>query len=411
MIERIWTSPKKREQLERNWLYRHLDDYLEFRASQGYALATISNSAFHLIRYAAYLHTIGKARLQEIPNWVDDYVTKVNGRTTRLNVRWAIGQFSRFLRKESLINDSKRTHPAPRFYRWVSAYEHQMREQRGLAEPTIVGRRAYCIKFLKSIYDMGARKISQLGPRHVQQFILNEATGYGRQTMLEYCSILRDFLIFLYQNRITEANLSTAVVSPKSFGHERSPRFLSRDEIQSVLRCVDRNTSIGRRNYAMLLLLSTYGLRGIEIVRMKLDDIAWQAEKLHLRNRKGRHDSIYPLTSSVAEALVDYLKKGRPTTTHREIFLTDAAPFRPVQTVAVRHVLKKYLRAAGLESRGAGAHTLRYSCAQRLFDEDFSIKVIGDYLGHRNLDTTLRYVKIDLKGLREVAVNSGEEML
>ena len=82
MIERIWTSPKKREQLERNWLYRHLDDYLEFRASQGYALATISNSAFHLIRYAAYLHTIGKARLQEIPNWVDDYVTRVNGRTT-----------------------------------------------------------------------------------------------------------------------------------------------------------------------------------------------------------------------------------------------------------------------------------------------------------------------------------------
>jgi len=258
---------------------------------------------------------------------------------------------------------------------------------------------------------MGARKISQLEPRHVQQFILNEAAGYGRQTMLEYCSILRDFLVFLYQNRVTSANLSTAVVSPKCFRHERAPRFLSRDEIQSVLRCVNRDAGIGRRNYAMLLLLSTYGLRGIEIVRMKLEDLDWRDEKLHLRNRKGRHDSIYPLTSSVVEALVDYLKNGRPATTRREIFLTDVAPFRPVQTVAVRHVLKKYLRVAGLDTRGAGAHTLRYSCAQRLFDEDFSIKVIGDYLGHRNLDTTLRYVKIDIKGLREVAMNSGEEML
>ena len=100
MIERIWTSPKKREELESNWLYRHLDPYLEFRGSQGYALATIRNAAFHLIRYGQFLHTIGKARLQEIPNWVDDYVTRIAGPTTRLNVRWAVGQFSRFLRKD-----------------------------------------------------------------------------------------------------------------------------------------------------------------------------------------------------------------------------------------------------------------------------------------------------------------------
>jgi site-specific recombinase XerD len=258
---------------------------------------------------------------------------------------------------------------------------------------------------------MGARKMVLLRPRHVQQFITNESTQHCRITMIEHCSILRDFLAFLYQAGSTSINLSAAVVSPKTYRHERSPRFLSRDEIQAVLRSVDRNTPIGRRDYAMLLLLSTYGLRGIEVVRMKLEDLDWRTEKLSLRHRKGRHASVYPLTGTVAEALVAYLKKGRPTTTHREIFLTDVAPFRPMQTVAVRHVLKKHLRAAGLESRGAGAHTLRYSCAQRLFDDDFSVKVIGDYLGHRNLDTTLRYIKIDFKSLREVALNNGEEML
>jgi site-specific recombinase XerD len=87
------------------------------------------------------------------------------------------------------------------------------------------------------------------------------------------------------------------------------------------------------------------------------------------------------------------------------------APFRPITTIVVREVVQKHLRLAGLDTEGRGAHVFRYSCAQRLFEEEFSIKVIGDYLGHRSLDTTQRYMKIDIKHLREVALNDGEDLL
>ena len=199
MIERIWTSAKKQEQLAKHWLYRHLDNFLEYRRSQGYSLSSIANNAFHLIRYGEFLRAMGKAKLQEVPDGVDRYVPRITDAATQQQVRWAVRQFSLFLRKEALISNSKRSHPAPRFYRYVSAYEQQMREQRGLANSTIAGRRAFCIKFLKSVYDMGARKMVLLRPRHVQQFTTHESTQHCRITMIEHCSILRDFLAFLYQ--------------------------------------------------------------------------------------------------------------------------------------------------------------------------------------------------------------------
>jgi site-specific recombinase XerD len=143
-----------------------------------------------------------------------------------------------------------------------------------------------------------------------------------------------------------------------------------------------------------------------------LEDIDWRSQKIYIRGRKAGNHSVYPLTPSVANAIVTYLKESRhPNSKHRKLFLNHVAPFRPITTVVVRQVVQKYLRLTGLDPEGRGAHVLRHSCAQRLLEEEFSIKVIGDYLGHRSLDTTQRYIKIDIKHLREVALNDGEDLL
>jgi site-specific recombinase XerD len=290
-------------------------------------------------------------------------------------------------------------------------YEQFLNEQRGLSETSIEGIKGYCVKFLKWIYDAGITKMNKMNRHTISRFIICEGQYYGRQTMIRYCSILRGFLSYLYACGKIRADYSAVVVTPKMYKHERCPRFLSKEEVEAMLSSVDRQTDVGRRNHAILMLLSTYGLRGIEVTRLRLDDIDWRAETIYIQMRKAGNHSTYPLTPSVGDVILAYIEKGRPKTRHRQLFLSCKAPYRPIGITAVRHAVKKHLRLAGFTPDRAGAHTFRYSCAQRLFEEDFSIKVIGDYLGHRNLGTTQRYVKIDLKHLRQVAINSGEELL
>lgn len=411
MLESVYSTQRKREEIARCWLGGPIADYFERRAGQGYARTALQIEASTLRRFAAFVKANGRCSLYEIPRWIDAFADQYENKATRDSFRWLIKRFVKYLRAAGEIPARDPGVPAPRYFKRVAAYQQHLRDRRGLKEETITGRTTYCLRFMQYIYAAGVRKFHALNARVIHQFILEEGQRHCRQTMAGYCSILRNFLAYLYASGQTRADFSTVVVAPKTYRHERCPRFLPREDIEAVLKAVDRSTAIGRRNYAMLLMLSTYGLRGIEAVRMRLEDADWRAEKIHIRARKGGRPSVYPLTSTVAEALVAYLKDGRPECRHREIFVTQHAPFRPLRTVAVRHVVKKYLRATGRDVRGVGAHTLRYSCAQRLFENDFSIKVIGDYLGHRDLGTTQRYIKIDFKNLRSVAINDGEAIL
>jgi len=162
----------------------------------------------------------------------------------------------------------------------------------------------------------------------------------------------------------------------------------------------------------MLLMLTTYGLRSVEVIHLRLEDIDWRTNRLYIRKRKPGNSSVYPLSVSVGNAIVDYLRNGRPENGYRSVFLSHRSPYRPFKNPSVVQVAtKKYMHRAGFEMVGIGAHIFRYSCAQRLFEDNFELKVIGDYLGHRDLDTTRRYMKIDITHLREVALNYGEDLL
>jgi site-specific recombinase XerD len=178
-----------------------------------------------------------------------------------------------------------------------------------------------------------------------------------------------------------------------------------------VLSSIDRRTAIGKRNYAVIIVQVTYGLRGTEVVQLKLDDINWRKNAIYIRSRKSGNSCVYPLSISVGEAILSYLRHSRPRNSHRHVFLSHLAPHAPIGSAAIQQILKKALRQTGLDANRVGAHTLRYSCAQHLFEKGFSIKTIGDYLGHRSLSSTQRYVKIDITHLREVAMNDGENLL
>jgi len=178
-----------------------------------------------------------------------------------------------------------------------------------------------------------------------------------------------------------------------------------------MLGVVDRRGTVGKRDYAILLLLVTYGLRSREIAALTVDDLDWERERLRVPERKAGHSTAYPLSPIVGEAIVDYLKHGRPKTSERRLFFRFLAPSRPLSTMAISSRATHCLHKAGITVARPGSHTLQHTCVQRLVDAHFSLKTIGDYVGHRSPDSTMIYSKVDVEGLREISLGHGEEVL
>jgi integrase/recombinase XerD len=155
----------------------------------------------------------------------------------------------------------------------------------------------------------------------------------------------------------------------------------------------------------------SYGLRAREIAAMQLDDLDWKQAQLRVPTRKGGHSTIYPLSATVGDAVIEYLRAGRPQVEDRHLFLVAKMPFSPMNHWTVSGRVATHLGAAGIKVPRAGSHTLRHTCVQRLVESDVPFKVIGDYVGHRREESTLIYGKVALHRLRQLAIGDAEEAL
>ena len=224
------------------------------------------------------------------------------------------------------------------------------------------------------------------------------------------CSHLRVFLGYLHRERVLTRDLADSVDSPRLYRLSTVPRSVSWEDVERLLQGVDRRTAVGKRDYAILLLLVTYGLRAAEVAGLTLDSFDWDRERLEIPDRKAGHHAAFPLSAVVGEAIVDYLRHGRPASSERALFLQAQAPFRPVGFRVVADRATRHLRNAGIEVARPGSHTLRHSCVRRLVEAQFPLKTIGDYVGHRRPKSTEVYAKLDLEALREVALGDGEAL-
>jgi len=206
-------------------------------------------------------------------------------------------------------------------------------------------------------------------------------------------------------------DLSPTVEAPPVYRLAHIPRSITWDEVRRMLEMIDCRTIVGRRDYAILLLLVTYGLRAREVAGLCLEDIDWQHDRLRVPERKAGHSTAYPLSPLVGEAIVAYLRSGRPTSTSRRLFFRVMAPFEPIKHNAVSCRATYYLLKAGVVVPRPGSHTLRHTCVQRLVDAGWPLKHIGDYIGHRSPASTEIYSKVAVETLREVACGDGEEIL
>lgn len=285
-----------------------------------------------------------------------------------------------------------------------------LRRERALRETTLVQYRHYLQQL--QAYLQGLRQPLLPDLRAViSAFIAKSGETSDKRSVQSICSILKVFFRYLYRLDLATRDLGKVIESPRHYSLSNLPRSIAWKEVEEMLLKVDRRTAVGKRDYATLLLLVTYGLRAREIAALTLDDIDWKRDRIDIRGRKAGHSTAYPLDPTVGEAILDYLKEGRPKTSRRALFIGAYAPYMPVSYVTVSQLAKRYLRKAGINVLRPGSHTLRHTCVQRFVDSGFSLKTIGDFIGHRTPDATKIYAKVNIAALRLIALGDGEEVL
>jgi len=204
-------------------------------------------------------------------------------------------------------------------------------------------------------------------------------------------------------------DLAPFVIAPALYAFETIPSALRAEEVQAVIKAAQQDRSAkGLRDYAILLLLSTYGLRQGEVMRLRIDDVDWRRETLTIRHAKTGTESILPLLCPVGEAILAYLRTGRPKTSVRELFVRVYAPYRPLH--CLYELIQDRLRQAQVHPAGKrGAHSFRHARAASLLAADTGIKQIGDILGHRSVSSTMVYLKLATEDLRAVALEIPQE--
>jgi integrase/recombinase XerD len=200
-------------------------------------------------------------------------------------------------------------------------------------------------------------------------------------------------------------DLASCVIAPRFRVDEKPPRALPWGSVRQILRAIPRDSRVGRRDYAMFLLMAAYGLGGGEIVGLRLDDIDWSAGVLRARRPKTAVPIELPLLPAVAQALASYLRKGRPRPTSvRAFFVTVGFPRRALTTSVLRHQARVYAARAGIDVAPLGSHVFRHSHATRQIDAGAPAKIVGDILGHRRPSSMSVYVRLALRRLRCVGL-------
>jgi site-specific recombinase XerD len=413
MLESLLSNPEACARISRSWLREPIDDFLMHLAAQRYSQGTMRLCSSQLLAFGEFLTRQGIRDLVVLPEWIDPFVAQRDCRDDhRRMLRLALLRFIHFLQQKQLIPAPQPTLSSSPHMDLVEDYLQRLQELRGLCLNSLMSIRSPCQALLTFVAAQGMSDLQSLRPETIHQFLVHQAKTYHRRTLRSQCSILRNFLAYLHRRGVVPVNLAGAVVAPRVYQGEQCPRFLTRAEIDAILAVIDRQTPIGRRDYAMVLLLAVYGLRAIEVIHLRLDDLDWHRQLMHIRHRKARNDTTYPLSVPVGEAILAYLQQGRPLSTHREVFLSAKAPFGPLTPGGgLTDQVRKYQAQAGIRVARLGTHAFRYACAQRLFDEGLPLKTIGDYLGHRDTRTTQHYTMITIDQLREVALGDGEDLL
>lgn len=292
---------------------------------------------------------------------------------------------------------------SPLISSYVDAFEHYMREQRGLSEVTIETRCQRITHCLQSLLST-VQSIEYIKVAQIDDYLHRKSEqGWCRSSLFALASDLRSFFRFAEAQNWCSSGLTALIEAPRLYSDERLPQSMAWNEVEALIESLSGDDPVSIRDRAIILLLAYYGFRRGEVARLRLEHIDWQAETLKITRPKQRRFQCYPLIQPVGDALIRYFREVRPRCDHREVFLAMKAPVRPLSAASITPMVRWRSAAVSEEAVAISPHKLRHACAQHLLLEGFSLKQIGDQLGHRSATSTAIYTKIDLNQLRQVA--------
>ena len=286
----------------------------------------------------------------------------------------------------------------------AEAFEQYLREERALANATVINYVPFIRDFLSDCFGNQSVRLSRLRARDVVRFVQRQAPRLHRKRAKLMTTALRSFLKYARYRGALVLDLAEAVPVVPNWSMPSIPRAISADKVRQLLASINRSTVIGRRDYAILLLLARLGLRLSEVAFLELDDINWYAGSLRVCGKNGQC-SEFPLPLEVGKAIAAYLRDGRPVNSSRRVFLRAKAPIGGFRgTGGVSSIVRHSLKRAGVTAPTYGAHQFRHGLATEMLRQGARLSEIGDVLGHQNPQTTMIYTKVDLEALRTLAL-------
>lgn len=397
MASRLWVP------VSSGPLAPHAAGYGSWLAERGYSRWTVAHRLWQLDLLSRWLERERLSPGELAPERVEQFVAarRAAGYSTWLSVRSTALPLE-YLRELGVVPAA----PAPAvtddpLERLLEGYRRYLLVERGLTEHTVLVRYGPDARlFLEGALGPGGSGVERLTAADVSLFLARECPRRNFARAADLLVAVRSLLRWLYRQGLIGAPLEWAVPGVADLRDRSLPRGLEPAAVKRLLAGCDRRRTVGRRDYAILLLLGRLGLRAGEIAAITLDDIDWRSGELVIHNGKGARRERMPLPADVGEAIVAYLRR-RPQSESRALFLRVVAPAGAIRGSAVSGIVRVACERAGLPP--VGPHRLRHTVATEMLKRGASLAEIGDLLRHRDPKTTAQYAKVDRRSLRPLA--------
>lgn len=410
----FFCCPLSVSRLQSGPLKTFVEGFLEFLLKSGFSHYTIQKHLGYLSHLADYLHAVNPEKryrltAKEVELFYQKYAISCRHRSSvenhLLDAKHSINRFIDYLDERELYDRQENRYP---FHDLLRAYLNWMSDHQHTATGTLKIREHSIRQFLDWLNTKNISvSLEEINADKIEEFfhIYAQRQDIGRAARRSMQSALRTFLRFCFHKKYIYQQLDQAVPALRTYKLSTVPRGLTESQAQKVLDVIDRSSFVGIRDYAILQILNTYGVRGGQVRALKINDIHWQKNQIHFRALKNGKDVLLPLTTDVGQSLIEYLYKARPPRIFPEIFLTSRAPYLPLKhSNALSEIVDRRIKDAGIKIHSQGAHAFRHGLATRLINNGYSLKDIADLLGHRHLSSTFIYTKVDFNTLKQVAL-------
>jgi site-specific recombinase XerD len=404
-MERFFKDPRTLQEKRQGPLGQHIDEFAEQLSEQGYSrqcacrqLQLVAELSQWMQQRDLAVRDLTVAKADRFLRW------RTWPRHIRQGDAAGLKGFFKLLCRKGLVAAPVNHVTQTAIGKLQDDFSVYLRQERLLARTTVANYLFFTKKFLAHRFGTGPINLSDLKVTEVVGSVQRLASWLSRKRAKVMTSALRSFLRYARYQDFIRSDLAAGVPCVADWSVTSIPKGLPIEHVNRVLASCDRKSAIGRRDYAILLLLARLGLRAGEVASLTLEDIDWEAGRLTVRG-KGDRSAQLPLPADVGKAIASYLKDGRQRSTNRSVFLRARAPaVRLKDSQSVGLVVDKALARAGINCRRKGAHQFRHTLATEMLRHGASLAEIGEVLRHRNPQTSAIYAKVDLSSLRKLAL-------